>query len=118
MSYFPSFKYTPTLTNVTNITSSTAYECFVLRNGKVFHVSGRVDIDLTGNGSYELGISLPVASDFTDIGQCVGVGVGSSSTTDVLYIKADTTNNRASLNGDDNDAGLHTHYFNFTYEII
>lgn len=118
MSYFPSFKYTPTLTNVSNITSSTAYECFVLRNGLVYHVSGKVDIDLAGNGVYELGISLPVPSNFTDTGQCVGVGIGAVSPTDVLYIKADITNNRASLNGDDNDAGVHTHYFTFTYELL
>lgn len=113
----PSFSYTPTLYNTTNIASSTAYECFVLRNGNVVHVSGKVVIDLSGNGEYELGISLPIDADFSTNYDCVGVGVGMNSPKDVLYIKADAINNRATLHGDDNDAGSHEHFFNFTYKI-
>lgn len=113
----PSFSYTPTLYNTTNIASSTAYECFVLRNGNVVHVSGKVVIDLSGNGEYELGISLPIDADFSTNDDCVGIGVGLISQTDVLYIKADAINNRATLHGDDNDAGSHEHFFNFTYKI-
>jgi len=116
--YRPSFTYTPTLSSDLNIAASTAFECFVLRNGKVVHVSGKVAIDLSSNGAYELGISLPIASDFSSDGECVGIGVGVSSPTDVMYVKADVTNNRAKLVGDDNDAGNHEHFFNFTYKIL
>lgn len=113
--------YTPTLTNVTNISASTAYECQYMRVGNTVTVSGKVDMDITATGAFELGISLPIASNFGATEDCAGVGTGTTSTpsaSDVVYIKADTTNDRASMNGDDNDTSNHTHYFTFTYQVI
>lgn len=113
--------YTPTLTGVTNISASTAYACNYMRVGNTVTVSGKILFTLTGTGAYELGISLPVASNFANNYECAGVGTGTTSTpaaSDVGYIKADTTNDRASLLGDDNDTSSHEHYFTFTYTII
>src|SRR5690606_33124370 len=36
--------YTPTLTNIANMTSSLAYECHYLQVGSIVHVGGRVDV--------------------------------------------------------------------------
>lgn len=109
--------YTPTLTNVTNITASTAYQCQYFVAGQEVTVIGKVDIDLTANGAYELGISLPIPSEFTTEQQLAGIGSGVNSPTDSMYLKADITNNRASFVGDDNDATNHSHFFIFAYTI-
>lgn len=54
--------YTPTLTNVVNISASTAYQAQYLQVGNTVTVSGRVDIDpvVTATAT-QLGISVPVA---------------------------------------------------------
>lgn len=113
--------YTPTLTNVTNITSSTAYQCQYLRVGNTVTVSGKVDIEITAAGIYELGMSLPIASNFGADEDCAGTAIGETHTpaaADACWIKADATNDRASINGDDNDTSPHAHYFTFTYQVI
>lgn len=109
--------YTPSLTNGTNVAASTAYPCQWMRVGSTVTVSGKVDIDITANSAFELGMSLPVASNFANDYECSGTCVSIIST-DSLYIKADTSNNRASFNGNDNDLTNHAHYFTFTYTII
>lgn len=118
MSYISKYgTYTPTLTNVTNISASTAYACNYMRVGRTVTVSGKVDIDQTSPGAIELGISLPIASDFTAEEQCCGTAVGNQNGDDPCYIKADATNNRASFNARDTDAANHSHFFTFTYTI-
>lgn len=119
MSYISKYgTYTPTLTNVTNISASTAYACNYMRVGRTVTVSGKVDIDQTVPGAIELGISLPFPSDFTAAQQCVGTGIGDTAGDDTMYIKADTTNNRASLIAVDTGITNHAHYFHFTYTIL
>lgn len=114
--------YTPTISNNTNITASTAYQCQYMRVGNTVTVSGKVDIEATGAGLYEFGISLPVASNFGATEDCAGTAVGTQTSTtsgaDVSYIMADATNDRASVNGDEYDATPHTKYFHFTYQVI
>lgn len=112
--------YTPSLTNGTNVAASTAYECQYIQVGNVVTVSGKVDIDQTAAGVYELGISLPVASNLGAEEDCAGTGAGANmgGTGQPIYIKADATNNRASFNGSDTDVSNHSHFFSFTYQII
>lgn len=110
--------YTPTLTNVTNISASTAYVCQYMRVGSVVTVSGRVDIDATSPGAIELGMSLPVASNFSAVEQCAGVGSTTVANEDALNISADTTNDRAAFKCAKNDTTNHAHYFTFTYRVI
>ena len=109
--------YTPTLTNVTNISSSTAHECVYMRVGNAVTVSGKVDIDQTSPGVIELGISLPVASNFTDDSDLAGVGDGDVHGDEPMYLKADVANNRASLNANDTHTSNHSHRFIFTYQV-
>lgn len=110
-------QYTPTLTNVTNVSASTAYACNYIRVGTLVSVSGRVDIDQTVPGNMAIGISLPFASDFTDAGDLCGTGAGMVVGEEPIFIRADTVNNRADFNGSDTDITNHSHYFMFMYII-
>ena len=112
--------YTPTLTNVTNISSSTAYKFQWMRVGNVVTVSGRVNITNTATGASELGISLPVASDIGATTDCVGSAPGSSSgiLDDVGWVVGDATNDRASMQSTATNTNPHSHWVSFTYEVI
>lgn len=112
--------YTPTLTNVTNVSASTAYECQYLRAGNTVTVSGKVDIDITAAvSSTELGISLPIASNFGAEEDCGGTAVCPDSSGLCAAIRGDAANNRAALvyvaNTDDGDLSF---FFTFTYQIL
>ena len=95
--YIASGTYTPTLTNVTNVTASTAYECQWYRVGNVVTVSGKVDIDVTLGAASELGLSLPIASGFTAEENCGGNASSDAAASLVARVKADATNDRASF---------------------
>lgn len=113
--------YTPTLTNVTNISASTAYVCQWMRVGNVVTVSGKYDMTPTGVGLCELGMSLPVASNFANDYECAGTSNGDSGTSndDAAWVIADTTNDRASHKSRaDGGFGAHSHWFTFTYVVI
>ena len=110
--------YTPTLTNVTNITSSTAYVCQYMRVGEVVTVSGRLDIDPTAAGDVELGVSLPLASNFTAEENCGGVAVNHSTTESAMAILGDATNNRATFQSTKVFNVAHDVHFTFTYRIL
>jgi hypothetical protein len=110
--------YTPSLTNVTNVTSSTAFQCQYMRIDGTVSVSGKVTIDPSSNGAAtRLGISLPVASN---IGAEEDVG-GVGSCTDIQQsggVMGDATNNRATLEFISTSSTTRDWYFNFSYQII
>ncbi len=92
--------YTPTTTNVTNMTSSTPGVFQYMRVGNVVTVSGRLAFDPAGAGGFEIGISLPIASNLTNTSQLAGnYGVDVPTNTMPRYILGDITNDRASLTG-------------------
>lgn len=113
-----SWTYTPTLYNTTNVASSTAYVCRRTQVGNVVTVAGAVTIDTTTPWVYLLWMSLPVASNLANSYELSWTGVWESGNDDILYIKADTTNNRASINWDDPHTSSHIHHFTFIYEIL
>lgn len=112
--------YTPTLTNVTNITASTAYVSQWMRVGNIVTVSGRVDIDpnLGGSTASELGVSLPIASNFTgaNLNQCNGTFV-SNATGQAGAIFSDATNDRAQFLFLATNTANASFSFTFTYVI-
>lgn len=112
--------YTPTLTNVTNVAGSTAYTCNYLRVGNVVTVSGRIDIDPTAASiSTEVGISLPIASNFNNESQLGGTAASPTAALYAAGIGADTVNDRAALIficG--TDAANRRWNFSFTYLIV
>lgn len=89
--------YTPTLTNVTNITASTAYQCQYMRVGNVVTVSGKIDIDPTSTGASELGISLPISSGVPNDYEAAGNSNSGANINLHGAIRADTVNDRAAL---------------------
>lgn len=91
--------YTPTLTDVANITShNTVSDLNYIRAGSGVVVWGRVSIDPTlAATATELGISLPVASNFSLFTDCGGNGSAGGVVSLSGQIRADTTNDRASL---------------------
>jgi hypothetical protein len=111
--------YTPSLTNTTNIAASTASLCQYMRVGDVVTVSGTVAIDPTATGRIVMGMSLPIASNFSGAANCGGTFVGSAVTTDNAgAVIADATNDRATFDGVVADAANRTYGFSFTYRVI
>ena len=112
--------YTPTLFNVGNIDSSTAYLCHWMRVGNEVHVSGAVDIDPTAAAGTLLGISLPVASALTAAEQLIGTSMrASAAVANPGWILADAANDRATLTfvAGYTSPAL-THVFNFSYRVL
>lgn len=112
--------YTPTITSVTNITTTTAYQCQYMRVGNVVTVSGKVDIDPAGTGSCAIAISIPIASALANDFECGGTGDAGAVPDLHGSIKADPTNDRVELDFTIPVAGTITNqswYFSFTYYI-
>ncbi len=118
--FIASGTWTPTLTAVTNVTGTTAFAGNWIRVGNVVHCAVQVGVDPTANSaSTQVGISLPIASDFTTVVQCSGVGNGGLSTGLTGSVQADATNNRAQLQfttGADNSNTTWTVVFQ--YEVV
>jgi hypothetical protein len=90
-------QYTPTLDNTTNVAASTVSSPFnYIRIGNVVIGGGGVTVDPTTTGNTVLGISLPVASDFTTSTDATGNGTSQVNNM-VGNIGADATNNRMTL---------------------
>ncbi len=110
--------YTPTLTNVANLDASTAYRCNYIRVGNMVTVSGKVDIDPTAAATNtQLGISLPIASNFADDLACEGV-CAAAVITESGIARSDATNDRAELFIVSASAANHSVRFTFIYEIL
>jgi hypothetical protein len=110
--------YTPTLTNTTNLDGTTAYACQYMRVGSVVTVSGRIDVNPTAGASTVVGISLPIASNFSAPEQCGGVAFCQTVAGQGAAIFADATNDRAQMEWIAVDIGARGMFFSFTYQII
>lgn len=112
--------YTPTLTNVTNVASTTAFSCQYMQVGTIVTVSGQANVTPTAAAptTTQLGISLPVASKFTAFSQCAGVGQGIDAAYTAGPILADATNDTALLQYDATTLFEVSFYFTFTYRIV
>lgn len=110
--------YTPTLTNVTNVGASTAYECQWLRVGNVVTVSGKVDIDATAAAATELGMSLPVTSALDNEQNLAGTAASAVATTTPVPVRADAANNRAAFVFTAITTSNDSYFFSFTYVVI
>lgn len=97
---YPGFGYsstwTPTLTNSANLTASTAYECQYSRLGNLVTFSGMVAVTPTTPATLtQLGISLPVASNFSHRSHLGGTACGVDGVgNEVALMCADDTNDR------------------------
>ena len=112
--------YTPTQTGVSNVAANTAYLCRYVRIGDQVTVTGQVAIDPTAAAptSTELGVSLPIASDFASLQEdCSGV-FASNSINQSGLIAADTGNNRAQFLFSATSTANAAYKFTFTYVVI
>lgn len=111
--------YTPVLTNVANLSASTAYSCQYLRVGAVITVSGHVDVDpVTTATDTQLGISLPIASALANAGECAGSAWAPTLTSEGGAILGDVVNSRATLQWKAIDVSNAARYFTFQYRVI
>jgi hypothetical protein len=109
--------YTPTITNVTNVTSSSALVCQWLRIGNVVTVSGSVDVDPVATGvSTVIRLSLPVASNFATAGQ-LGGSCGNVAFTS-SHVGPDAINDAARLEFFTSFASVNSISFTFTYLVV
>lgn len=107
-------QYTPTLTHVTNVDASTAFQCHWMRIGNVVHVSGKVSIDPTSATTLtQLGFTLPFASGFSTDGEAGGTFATAAG--DVGIILGDGANTRVEFQVTPAGAGNVTYWFTFTY---
>lgn len=110
--------YTPTLTNTTNVAASTAYLCQYLRVGATVTVSGKVDVDPTAAGQVQLGISLPVASNFGAVTDCGGAAAAIAVAGQSAGVYADATNDRMTMEWIAVDTANRAMFFTATYRVI
>ena len=112
--------YVPTLTNVANVTSSAPSVCQWMRVGNVVTVSGRVDINPTAAAGTltQLGVSLPVPSNFTNAAQLGGNSTLGQTTYTPMVCLADTANDRATFQFLSAGTGSVAAFFSFTYLVL
>lgn len=115
---FTSGTYTPTLRNGTNVAASTAPNlCYYHRVGSVVTVAGWVTCDVTAAATTtNLGVSLPVASNFSDTFQASGYGL--TAIRENISIISDQTNDEVTLIFVTATTSNQAIQFNFTYRII
>lgn len=94
--------YTPTLTNVANITSSSLVSASYIRVGNQVMVEAVVTItpNLGANTATTLDLSLPIASAFSATSNARGGGSGQGNNTSVAasgIVSGDATNDRATF---------------------
>ena len=112
--------YTPTLTNTTNVSASTARLCNVMRVGNMVTVSGLCDVTPTAAGptATNLGMSIPYASSFTTGFEAGGAGSTDTTVSDSIGISADTANDAVDLTWRATSTAAQTCYFQFSYRIV
>ena len=113
--------YTPTLTAVTNVASTTANVFQYYRVGNVVTVSGYIQIDpTTASIDTEVGISLPIASTFGATSRCGGAGgcIVAGAFGEGATLAGDTTNNRARFLCRPSSSALRGWTMSFTYQVV
>jgi hypothetical protein len=113
--------YTPTLTNVNGINSSTASVCYFTRVGSVVTVSGQITITTNGSGLVKMRMTCPVASNFSSTSQAAG------TFNNLNYIGSNIINGGITGSGfansiewrfDDSAGSTYTFSFNAAYLVV
>jgi hypothetical protein len=114
--------YTPTLTGVANVSSSTPRLATYMRVGNTVTVAGQMDITPTANNiRTRVGISLPVASNFSTAYQAGGTAATIPNSAAMAHnggIIADATNDRVELDYYETNGTIDTFSYTFTYQVI
>lgn len=110
--------YQPTMTAVANISSANGYtDTMYKRSGNIVQVYGRMDLTPTAAGSTatQLGISLPIASNFTATSDASGTASTVFGITAGIY--ADTVNDRVILAFQSPNTTVNIFSFHFQYRV-
>jgi hypothetical protein len=111
--------YTPTLVSVANVAAVTAGQCSWLRVGNTVTVGGSITLDpTTASTLTEIGISLPVASNFTAVDQLGGAVACGNAQSRSGQLLADVANKRAQLLVTPTDVANRTQAFSFSYRVL
>lgn len=112
--------YTPTLTAVANVSTSSTVSAQYMRVGNTVTVSGRVALSATAaNTDTTIRVSLPIASDLTVSHSIGGSGASVTGGTmgNAVGISGDVTNNAAVFNLRPVNTTNTAYAFSFTYRI-
>lgn len=113
--------YTPTLTGITNVASSSANVSGWIRIGNAVLVFAQISVTATASGANTvIDVSIPVASNFGATTQCVGVGSLVTAATEVaaVGITANATNDRARATFVSTSTNARTYTLVFGYIVI
>ena len=112
--------WTPTLSNTTNVTASTAYQGQYIQVENTVHASVWLDADPTVAGLCKIGLTLPIASNFASVQQCIGFGSSyvTAGPIELINVTADPVNKWANVEW--NAAVLLNHgcLISFTYRVL
>lgn len=111
--------YTPTLSDVTNLDGSTAFQCLYIRLGHIVVVAGKFAANPTAGAptATELGMTLPIPSNIGAEEDVCGTATA-SAIQQSARIMGDATNNRASIQWSASDTANRNFSFIFMYRII
>lgn len=107
--------YTSTLTNVTNVSSSSQVAYTYQRIGSIVQFAIRVSVTATGAGATELGLSIPVSSNFSSADNAIGTV---TSSLEIGTLDSDSTNDRLRLTYSAQGAGTEVFSITGQYQII
>lgn len=111
--------YTPTISDVTNIGTSTPALWFWVRVGDVVTVAGRLDIDPVATGRWTVYATCPVTTSFAAAGQAGGYIGGINATgNNTGTVVARASNNQVVIDAFANHTSSLDYYIHFSYRVV
>jgi hypothetical protein len=111
--------YTPTITNISNVSGSTASVLHYTRVGDVVHVAGRVSVTCSAAAVTAFRITLPIASAFAGVQQLGGAGATDDIGGSIPgYWQANVSPAEARYQFVSTSSGAFIVYFTFSYLIV
>lgn len=107
--------YTPTLTGISNVSATTAYNCQYIRIGSVVSVSGRLEVDATNANTLTIvEVELPYNTTFANAHQCNGVLTAEDNICGIVL----ASSTKASLRFTPPNTGSFNYFFTLHFQII
>lgn len=109
--------YTPTVSNTTNVDSSTPLAAQYFRVGDVVTVAGEVDVDPTAALTTSFELSLPIASNFSATNNAGGGGGANYTTVPGLLVRAVAANDTVQVIYAAGGTGSADVHYTYTYLV-
>ena len=112
----PSGSWTPTPTNVANLTSSSVFAGRFTQQGSTVSLTGVATVTPTAAGIFQMDLTIPVPSNFSTFTDAAGTVVSDQG--DVFgIVKAEVTNDRLSIVAKATAASARNIYFTASYTV-